>query len=656
MTITVQLLTVGIYDVVINDVWQSGWHGTITANGIGGVDVTAYADEDYFAELLSVPWSITFTDGINAPVTETGAFTKDDTRLAVSIRQASLYIDNLRWANPSSATDVINKIPADTENDVDNETTIRFDVVSYNDIVPSLIEIEINSSSYPTTTIYTSIGGFQNGFTGSATASKSPGASVNDQVKFNITPPTPFTSLEVVTMTVRVIATLYPEETHVYSFTIEDLTAPEIEEILWLTPRKAKIKFSEPITDGTNPGEARFNQFFYGGVEIISASQIKIFGATVVADWIGEKCRISGSKHPKNHQVHTITGADTTNAILTVTPADLVVDDGVDRDDLDTILARRDLYLNISNYWFAAQLSLEGASSAENSADKIQCAYEPLITTVTEVPSVELPLNANSHQYYYVTTHDDISISRIYYIYAHSITDTNENTNTDTYLQFTSPRFGVPETHLELWNERFIPGIDQQEDLLGNKLLRKMSVVLQDVLNIIHQRILSIEDAQDPYKCPSHMLDNLLHQFGNPFNFPLETDRMKRIVAANLDKLYSRIGTERGIVDFLQKLLGYTFDLRPLHEEGYWQLNDPYYGKLGITTVLGTSSEYARNSYECQSSVILTEDEERIVRDVCTWADSLRMHLLRITEPGTTYHSYWQLNSGKLGIDTLLGV
>lgn len=658
MALTVKSLYIEGMAAVLNDVLQTGFHGTITANGIGGVDVSVYADEDYWAEKTQVDWVIIFSDGVNPDVTETGFFLKDDTRLCVQVPQSTLYVDALEYQQPSQNVAVINQIPAEDETDVAKDRQLRLQVINFLNVANDQIQISIQSTaSYLTqTTIYTTAGGFQNGFTGTVTPRQSPGAGANDETDFVITAPADFISLEECTITVTANPTGYDSETYSYTFTIEDLTAPEISWIRWLTPRKAMIKFNEPVVQLTTPPGVQFNKFFEGSVQILDNSRIYIPGGNVTSTWVGYFLRLSRTVHPVNHDTHTITAVDTTANIVTVTPADLKVDDGVDRDDLNNILRQRAIYCNISNWKFEFQADQEGADELPYSAERIQCGFEPLIKSVEAVPSIDLPEGEDPDQYLYLNTDDDISISRIYKVICHQLKDEWDNIGTDVELQFTTQRFGIPPNIFNMWSDGIFPITDKIEDLQTNQLIRKMAVVINDIFNVLWHRVYNITALLDAYECPAHMLDILLHDLGNPFTFPIETDRMKRLLADNLDTLYSRIGTERGIVDFLKKLLGYDFEIHLLHEEFHWKLGDTFWSQLGITTTLGTDSRYARNCYEIDSPTTLTTDERRIVTDVAEWSDSARMHLLRINYPGGTYMPYWTLGSSKLGIDTFLGV
>ena len=81
-------------------------------------------------------------------------------------------------------------------------------------------------------------------------------------------------------------------------------------------------------------------------------------------------------------------------------------------------------------------------------------------------------------------------------------------------------------------------------------------------------------------------------------------------------------------------------------------------GKLGFTTVLGPGTAFRRNSYEVISPEDLTDEERRIVIDVCTWGDPVTKHLFRIIEPSSpdlTEQIIWIIGTSALGSGTVLG-
>jgi hypothetical protein len=151
---------------------------------------------------------------------------------------------------------------------------------------------------------------------------------------------------------------------------------------------------------------------------------------------------------------------------------------------------------------------------------------------------------------------------------------------------------------------------------------------------------------------PPQWVDYLLYSLGNPFKFPLTPLGKRRLIAV-LVAIYKRMGTEKGIEDALAFFLGIQFDVRPFMTADWWILGQ---GILGLTTVLGPDSAFARNAYEIISPVRLTEEQARIVREVATTLDPAYMHLIRIVEPGEVPGTvaFWTVGSAGLGVSTVL--
>jgi hypothetical protein len=82
-TTVINSLTLEGISAVTNNVVQSGFTGTVTANADGGYDISIVADTDIFVALGQFDWSITFTDGASS-VTETGTIVKGDTAVVVA--------------------------------------------------------------------------------------------------------------------------------------------------------------------------------------------------------------------------------------------------------------------------------------------------------------------------------------------------------------------------------------------------------------------------------------------------------------------------------------------------------------------------------------------------------------------------------------------
>lgn len=89
-------------------------------------------------------------------------------------------------------------------------------------------------------------GSFINGWSGSIFSNLSPGAGVDDILRIELTPPAAFSSLAVISVRVESLVGATPiDET--YSYTVEDLTPPEIVTALATEQRVVLVTFDEPV-------------------------------------------------------------------------------------------------------------------------------------------------------------------------------------------------------------------------------------------------------------------------------------------------------------------------------------------------------------------------------------------------------------------------
>lgn len=595
----------------------------------------------------------------------------------------ALYIDELRDLTVGTGILLINCVPEANETDVAHDALLHMRIVSLDNVaLNATTKVYITRSSDQTRRLAydQAAGGFQapyNGALSLATAQASPGSGVDDELILCIDGTAAFTSLETLFVEVyadsALPATLYDS----YSFTIEDLTAPHIDEILWLTPRRCRLKWAEPVDQSTTPHGALFVEDCLGGVEIVPetaangqgsrSTTVRLGSLTPRTTWIGHYLNLANSAYPENHKPRPILSVSATERTVTVDCTGsygyMRADDGNDWDDTNrtdylekgsTILVRqRKLQASVSPYWLTARLSAEGASSPSYSPEKVQCAFCPVAIAASQPTADELPAGEDPDQYTYIDWHDDVSFGRLYTIHADGVADAYGNACTDAQLDHQTPWFGAPTDRIKMWSNGFIAPLSRTDDLQHDQLLRKLVVVLQDVLNSLWHRVDQLQFIRDPGLCPDELVDFLLYEVGNPFRFALTTAQ-KRLLVSALPELYKRIGTEQGIEDFLFRLLNIKFEITPYVEGDFWTLG---VDKLNLTTMLGPGTARARNSYEIFSPVTLTDDEERIVTDVAEWADPYNMHLSRIVQPGDTPGpggGYWVLNVSALGVSTML--
>lgn len=564
---------------------------------------------------------------------------------------------------------LLNTVPEDGETGVPIEELVRLHVVALDGIaLDQTVQVYITRASEGVRRLAydQADGGFKSPYNGSkstATVVTSPGSAVQDELWLQIDHTGDYYSLEPVLVEVYASSGSSTHSMYTsYSFIIEDLTAPVIEEILWLGPRKCRLRFDEPLNTASTPGGSAFTTADLGSVEFgpgstqgVATKLIKLGGTTPLSSWVGYYFTGAGSCYPQNHTPQLITAIDASAKTIQIASLDYKTDDGRDFDEQNNLVRQRTLKGSISPYRFTARLSEEGASEPDYSAEKVQCAYCPIVVAAEVPDAADVPAANDYRQYVTLTLEDDISYGRLYKIHAVKVEDIWDNATTDAELDFQSPWFGAPTDRLKMWANGLIPATDRTDDLQNNQMLRKIVVVIQDVLNMLWQRTDQLQFLNDPDRCPDEWVDYLLYDLANPFRFPLESTEQKRLLAASLSGFYRRVGVEQGIEALLFTLLGINFEITPYVEGDYWTLGT---SRLGLTTILGPGEAWARNAYEIASPVDLTDAQRRIVTDVATWGDPYNMHLARITEPSTSSPSiptYWTLGTSALGLTTTLG-
>lgn len=566
----------------------------------------------------------------------------------------------------------LNMVPEDGETGVPIEELVRLHVVSVDVgvVLDPTVQIYLTRSSDATRRLAydQNAGGFQapyNGTFSAATYQMSPGSAVLDELWLTIDFTDYYTSLEWVL--VEVIATsggatssLY----YSYSWQIEDLTAPVIEEVFWLKPWKCRVKFDEALNTAATPGGSLFVQADLGGAEVVGtnqgddATQIRLASLTPTTGWIGKWAQVAGSAYPQNNRPRPITAIDASAKTVTVNTADayggpMKADDGRDFDEQNILVRQRTIKATISPYFFTARADDEGASEDAGSAERTQCAYCPMPISASLPTAAELPAGENPNQYVYLELEDDVSYGRLYTLHVDGVEDVYDNVTSDATHDFQTPSFGIDSDRFKIWMNGLMPGLTRRDDLDHDRALRKLVVVLEDVFNMLWYRIDQLQYLHDPSRCPDEWVDFLLYDLANPFRFPLDTDSKKRLLASALPGFYKGIGVAQEIIDFLYLLLGITFEITVFVSGDWWALGT---GVLGTTTILGPGTEWARNAYEIVSPVTLTDEQRRIVEEVATWADPFNMHLIRIVEPGTTpaLPSYWIIGTSALDYTTIL--
>ena len=583
----------------------------------------------------------------------------------------ALYVDNVRYDDDEGNAALINVIPAHGEEDVGVARPIRFTVAGLTggavDATTILVYVTLASDSLRVLAYSGPLGAFQNGFNGTMVARQSPGSGVNDELVFNFYPPVDFLSLDFVTVEVEaeVVGVVGLQEFD-YSFTIEDVTAPEIESIFFLDPYTAKVKFDEPVLQQTTPGGSLFYEYHEGGVEILTANTVRVMG-TLSETWMGQWSCLMNSVYPYNNGYRKITAVSPSTNIITLDitgdRGGMDADDGRDMTESGSLFRRRDIIFSVSPYSLSFRSDDEADGRGQLDAERIQCAFTPAIKSLAAMTSDQLPVGEDVREYALVTFHDMISLGRMYTLECNGVEDLWENVCSDIELDFTSPTFNIPGDTLGFWSDGILAPTDKLEDLMHTGEHRKLHVVLQDALNCLLYHNQVIERLMDSHQAPSDWIEHRLYSIGNPFTFQMTSDRLKRLLCDFLPDKYRLVGTVKGIKQILKLVLGYEFDIQPFIVGDHWILGDSVWGLLGQTTVLGPGTDWEKNAYQVISPVDLTDTQRAIVTEICTWTDKMNMHLVRILEPSTytgtgTYTGasvYWVLGTHALGVSTTLG-
>lgn len=526
---------------------------------------------------------------------------------------------------------VINTVPEDLESNVRVDAPISLHIVLYaaSDSLENVTVSVAQGSEAPVLAYDQAGSGIQAAFAGprsSATLQHSIGLAFTDEILLVLDPLVPLSSEADVTVSVHAEAGTVSDEDFSYTFTTEDAIAPRVEDILWLDPRRARLKFNkqQPLNSTSIHG-TRFLQTLSAAFEFKAPNQLLV-RQTPDSDWIGYYLTATGSAYPQNNQTFTITAVDSANRLITLDSNSIVDDNGADFDSAGTLRRQRNLRATITSYALAARPQDESAEDQAN----ITCAYVPVCLQLEEPEADQIPAGDNPDRYLIATFHDDISFGRKYRISTTKVQDVLENEadpDNGSYLDFTTPRFGIPANRATLLS--FIPELVRLEDQYAGGELHRMICALQDLFNSLWYRADQVQYLADPDLAPKTWLPYMLYNLGNPFKLELTEIESRRLASALAD-VYQRAGTAALIEDIIEFFLGIPVEVVQFLTDDWWVLGTD---SLGIDTVLGAGSAYSRNSYEIISSQALTDAQRAKMTQIAETLDPLYMHLIRIVEP-----------------------
>lgn len=210
----------------------------------------------------------------------------------------AVYIDDVVVDDDLTTTPrLTNRDPEDLEANVPIGTNIQLDIVDVGTagIDLSATEVDVEGALAFDAGVFNSP---YNGPGSSYSLLTSPGAGAPDGLRIVIDPTVDFISLQVVNIQVRTKVVAGAPVVFDYSFTAQDLTAPELESAIAINETKVRVKYNEPmrmmddddLKDALTPGNYVFTAIHDDvtpAVSVIAASVERIDDQTVdvTLDW-----------------------------------------------------------------------------------------------------------------------------------------------------------------------------------------------------------------------------------------------------------------------------------------------------------------------------------------------------------------------------------
>lgn len=436
-------------------------------------------------------------------------------------------------------------------------------------------------------------------------AVQSDGAGSVDEHRFILIRDTPFTSLDVVD--VRLVAETTTAEAldKSYTFTIEDLTKPEVVSVETRTLRKLIVTFNEPIEKDTGVlGDALRIRDISGGTEMLAPlnadpARIRASRDVFFPDDAGLFLGIAGADNAVNNDIFTI--------VAYISAREVEIDNP---DILDEELEVGAI-ITVSPY------RVNGVPDEA----LVLPYFNPVVVGALCLTNNVIELSL----------HTDITQQRLYNFLALAVDDLNDNTLDPVAIQFTTEDCGAPEDR-DFSAEDMFPDANLEEDATRDliRFLRIMDEVTQLILCDIDKftTIMDIDLIAD------NNLDAMLVHLGAPFSFAgslSSTD--KRRLASVLVEMYKRKGGEVAIEAIVAFILGFEIDVQPyLNLSNTWSLG---VSQLGINAFLGPGTAFIRYSFQVEVFEDLTETERRRLIEIVEYMKPSHTHFIRLIEPST---------------------
>jgi hypothetical protein len=342
----------------------------------------------------------------------------------------------------------------------------------------------------------------ETGWSVTVTTELSPGSLVIDIYHVEITHTTDFISDEIVEVQV-IAATVTPSTLNAtYEFAVEDTRQPSIVKLTSWSPRKLRIKFSEPMDRTDDPTSSLYTQDISGRISYFEsdggyANVVEAPTADFVSGDVGLFLGSAGAQNSENNfAAEILTVINSTKVQVDQTLKD---EDAVDPEDYEPPL------VTVSPYRIVRV----------EQDDPYQPTFAPIVESVSALETDEIPSGDETERYLEIVFHDDLSPASSYRLEATNITDPAGNEIGSTY-DFTSWALRtIPNRAWDLTT--MIPQHNWDQDNSGDlaKLMNCFNEVAQVLLNDVDQ----FGDLLDPWTTKDDVVDIILEDLGNPFTF-----------------------------------------------------------------------------------------------------------------------------------------
>lgn len=198
----------------------------------------------------------------------------------------------------------------------------------------------------------------------------------------------------------------------------------------------------------------------------------------------------------------------------------------------------------------------------------------------------------------------------------------------------------------------FVPAFTLAEDATDD--LRLFLGCLQDTVNLVLYMVDKWAELIDPDTAPESILDAMLADLGNPFDFELPTVDVKRKLAKVLVRIYQLKGTIPGIVDVIRFFLGIEVTVEVFNGRGWRLGHDKISSGMRVASpnpaVIGPSGG-ALYSFRVRTDVILTPEQRTQITTIARYMKGAQEHLVGVKDgsPLPITYKYWKIGFTKTG-------